>query len=252
MKSFNYRGLLLPVALISVWWAGSSLNWINPNFLPHPSKVLAVASEQWQQGELTESIKGSLLRNLSGFAVGILSGLLFGALLGISTVADKFLTPSFNFMKQIALLAWIPLLSMWFGQGETAKVVLIALAAFYPMVINTHLGIRTITHEHREVAKVLTLTRWQTFRKLILPSAAPQIFTGLQLALIYSWLATIAAEYFFKAGPGIANPLIDGRETFNMALVIYGMLIIAVLGAFFNSIAASIEKHTLRWRKAHR
>lgn len=252
MKSFNYRGLALPIILISAWSLASSLNWIDANFIPNPSKVFVVALNQWQQGELIAAIKGSLSRNLSGFAIGSFIGLLFGALLGISRFADKLLSPSFNFLKQIALLAWIPLLSMWFGNGEAAKIVLISLAAFYPMVINTHAGIRAITHEHREVAKVLTLNQWQTFNKLILPSAAPQIFTGLQLALIYSWLATIAAEYFFKAGPGIANPLIDGRETFDMALVIYGMIIIALLGAFFNSVSAGIEKYTLRWRKAHR
>ena len=247
-RRLDPRAWALPALLIVLWGLSTHYGWINSKLLPSPVDVVSTAYKQWHGGELSAGIKASLQRDVSGFVVGSLVGLLLGALLGVSRLAERLITPSFNTFKQIAFFAWIPLLSMWFGQGELAKVILIAMAAFIPMTLNTFEGIRSVSRDLAEVTRVLALSRQQIWWRLILPSAAPQIFTGLNLALIYSWLATIGAEYFLSAGPGVTNPMLDGRELFDMPLVIYGMLVIALLGAIFNTIAVQLEQRAQRWR----
>ena len=242
------RAWALPALLVGLWALSSHLGWVNPDLLPSPLLVLDTAYAHWQSGELTTGLQASLIRDLSGFVTGSLVGFGLGALLGVSRLAEHLVTPTFNTFKQIAFFAWIPLLSMWFGQGELAKIILIAMAAFIPVTLNTFEGIRSVSRELGEVSQVLALNRRQIWLKLILPSAAPQIFTGLTLALIYSWLATIGAEYFLSAGAGVTNPMLDGREQFYMALVIYGMLVIALLGALFNALAVHLERRAQRWR----
>ena len=108
--------------------------------------------------------------------------------------------------------------------------------------------IRATRAELYEVARVLGLSPAQRLFKLVLPSAAPAIFTGLHLGLIYAWLATIGAEYFFSAGPGIGNSMIDGREHFEMDQVLYGLVVVGSVGLLLNRLAAWIETRTLAWR----
>jgi sulfonate transport system permease protein len=171
-----------------------------------------------------------------------------GGLLATSRVADKVIGPSFHAFKQIALFAWIPLIAVWFGLGEPAKVVFIALAVFPPVLLNTYEGIRSVSRDYLEVAKVFEFNHWQIYRRVILPSATPQIFTGLRFGLIYAWLATIGAEYFLKAGPGIGNIMIDGREHFKMDQVIFGVAIVGVVGYLFLTLTSRLEARLLSWR----
>lgn len=244
----DHRPWVLPALLVLLWTLSSHFGWVNAQLLPHPLLVAETAYHHWQSGELLTGVKASLIRDLGGFITGSLLGFGLGAVLGVSRLAEQLVVPTFNTFKQIAFFAWIPLLSMWFGQGELAKIILIAMAAFIPMTLNTFEGIRSVSRELAEVGQVLALNAPQRWLKLILPSATPQIFTGLTLALIYSWLATIGAEYFLSAGAGVTNPMLDGREQFDMALVLYGMLVIALLGALFNAIAVTLERRTQRWR----
>ena len=116
--------------------------------------------------------------------------------MGISRLAERLLGPSFNAAKQVALFAWLPLLSVWCGTGELAKVVFVALSAFYPVVLNTCEGFGSVSRDYVEVARVFRFTRGQLIRRVMLPAAAPSIFAGMHLALIYAWLGTLGAEYF--------------------------------------------------------
>jgi len=151
-------------------------------------------------------------------------------------------------LKQISLFAWIPLLSVWFGLGDAAKVAFLSLAAFFPVVLNTFEGIRSVPAELLEVARVLRFTRRQWLTKVVLPSATPSIFTGIHLALIYAWLATLGGEYLLVSGKGIGNTMIDGREHFQMDLVIFGVVVVGLVGFALNWIATRLERRLLAWR----
>ncbi|HEY3846999.1 MAG TPA: ABC transporter permease [Acetobacteraceae bacterium] len=240
------RGAVLPILLMLAWETASHSGRIDPRLLPPLEVVAAGAADPSLPGDLA----ASLLRYLAGFAVGSTAGILFGALLGLSRIAEQSLLPSFDFLKQIAIFAWIPLIAMWFGVGETAKIVFIAMAAFTPVVVNTIEGIRGAPRQLLEVGAMLTFGRFQRIRRIIIPAALPAIVTGLQLALIYAWLATIGAEYFMTAGPGIGGLIVDGRERFQMSEVMLGVVLLGGIGFLFARIAAALESRLLRWRQA--
>jgi sulfonate transport system permease protein len=243
----RWRGWVLPAAALLLW---SLLAWFevgNSALLVSPKKVVETAIAQIASGQLWSALSASLTRELSGFFIGSSLGLVVGGLLGFSRWFDRLIGPSFNTFKQISLFAWIPLISVWFGLGDVAKVVFLSLAALVPVVVNVCDGIRSTPRSLLEVARVFRFTRWQTVTQVVLPAAVPSIFTGIYLALIYSWLATIGAEYLLVSGRGIGNTLIEGSEHFQMDLVIFGMIVIGLVGWAMNALARRIERRLLRW-----
>ena len=242
------RAWTLPVALLLFWWWAVESGWSTSPLLVSPLAVWERAVDQFTSGALTEALSGSLWRWFWGFLIGSVIGLLFGGLIGASRWADRLLGPSFHTLKAISLFAWIPMISMWFGLGDTAKIVFVAMAAFFPVVLNTYEGVRSVPRELVEVARVYRYSAWQLIARVVAPSAAPSIFTGIQLSLIYTWLATLGAEYLMVAGKGIGNTLIDGKELFLMDLVLFGVVVIGLVGFVINTVPVLIEKRLLAWR----
>jgi len=242
------RGWVLPLVLLALWWAAFRFGWSSSPVLVSIGSVWHRAVEQTLSGELWIGLSASLRRDLIGFAIGASAGLVVGAALGLSRLFENLVGPSFHTLKQISLFAWIPLLSVWFGLGDAAKIAFLSLAAFFPVVLNTFEGIRSVPGELMEVARVLRFNRWQWLRKVVLPSAAPSIFAGIHLGLIYAWLATLGAEYLLVSGKGIGNTMIDGREHFWMDLVIFGVIVVGLVGFALNWIATQIERRLLAWR----
>lgn len=245
--SGRWRGWVLPLAALALWWLSSHLQLVNSALLVSPEKVVATAWEQIESGRLWRALSASLAREATGFLIGTAGGLALGALLGLSPWFNRLVGPSFNTFKQISLFAWIPLISVWFGLGDVAKVVFLSLAALVPVVVNTCDGIRTTPPALLDVARVYRFTRWQTVTQVVLPAALPAIFTGIYLALIYSWLATIGAEYLLVAGAGIGNTLVEGSEHFRMDLVLFGMVVIGGVGWLLNASARVLERRLSRW-----
>jgi sulfonate transport system permease protein len=246
------RGLLLPVLLALLWWSAGHWHFANQHLLAPPGRVLAEARRLIAEGELWTNLGASLWRDLQGAALGAVAGLLSGVALGSSRAVDRYCGPTLHAAKQIAVVAWIPLISIWLGYGEPAKLVTIALAAFYPVAVNTCDGVRNVAVEHVEVARALGFTRRQLLRRVILPSTAPAIFAGLHLALIYAWLATIGAEYLLAIGPGIGRLMIEGRNQLRMDRVLLGVLITGGVGYALSSLLSQVERYVLRWRPTHR
>lgn len=241
------RGLVVPGAALALWALSVRFQLVNTRVLVPPSKVLAFFLKELGEGTLASALGASLVRDLTGFVIGSSAGVAVGALLGLSPLSDRLFGPTFNAARQVALFAWIPLLSVWFGSGEQAKVVFISLAAFYPVVLNTQLGVRSVSPEHLDVARALELTLAQRVRKVVVPSALPSVFSGLHLALIYAWLGTIGAEYLLAPAPGIGNLMIDGREQFAMDKVLVGVIVVGVVGALLNALATRLEARVVHW-----
>jgi sulfonate transport system permease protein len=242
------RGIVLPILLLALWEVSSRTGLVDPRFLPPLETIAGTAWKETLDGALLTHLGASLSRNLAGFAIGAMLGIAFGAALGLSRTAGQLFGPTFHAAKQVAVLAWIPIISIWFGFAETAKIVFVAIAAFVPVVLNTQEGIESASAQLVEVARALRFNRRQLFTRVFLPSAAPSILTGVHLALIYSWLATVAAEYFMTVGPGIGGLIIAGRERFQMDLVMLGVVILGIVGFVLNHGAALLEARLLRWR----
>jgi sulfonate transport system permease protein len=245
----HLRGTVLPILLLAAWEFASHAHLVDPRIVPPLELVAQTAFDQVAHEGLLGNLAASLLRDMAGFTLGSLFGIVIGTTLGLSRIADRMFMPSFNGLRQIAILAWIPLISIWFGVGEAAKIVFITAAALIPVVLNTHEGMRSASTQLVEVARTLTFTRWQLVTRLYLPSALPSIATGVHLALIYAWVASIGSEYFMTIGPGIGGLIIAGRERFQMDLVILGILILGLVGFLINRGASTIEAHLLRWKE---
>lgn len=247
MKS-GWRALVLPALLLAAWELVTRYELVNLRLLVPPSRVAATFVRELNEGELLKQLGASILRDLGGASLGILAGVAVGTIMGVSRLWDKLLGSSFHAAKQVAIFAWIPLMSVWLGTGEPAKVVFIALSAFYPVVLNTFEGIRGVGREYLEVSRVFRFSRWQVLRRVLLPGAAPSILAGVQVALVYSWLATIGAEYLLAAAPGIGNLMIDGRESFQMDKVLVGIVLVGAVGAVISAGANAFKAWQLRWR----
>jgi sulfonate transport system permease protein len=242
------RGAVLPILLLTAWEIASHSGRVDPRILPSLELVAGTAVNQVMHEGLLRNLGASLFRDIVGFALGALVGIVLGTILSLSRIADRAVMPSFNGLRQIAILAWIPLISIWFGVGEAAKIVFIMAAALIPVVLNTYEGMHGASTQLIEVARALTFTRWQIVGRLYLPSALPSIATGVHLALIYAWVASIGSEYFMSVGPGIGGLIIAGRERFQMDLVILGIVILGLVGFLINLGASAVEAHLLRWR----
>jgi sulfonate transport system permease protein len=205
--------------------------------------------EEFSYGGLATNLLASLGRDMIGFVCGGAAGILLGLSIGFSRFVQRLVGPTLLVHRQIALFAWVPLISMWFGGGEVGKIVFIALAAFQPTLINTWQGVANIPRSYRELADVLTFS-WIDFARLIaIPGALPQIFAGLHAALIYAWTATLGAELLLNIAPGLGGRMNEGQELFHMDLLLLCILLLGGVGMIFNALAGALEHRMLRWRR---
>jgi sulfonate transport system permease protein len=243
-----WRASALPLLLLAAWEASAHVGLVDTHILPPIEAVLQRGWSEIEKGEILTSLTASLGRDLAGFAIGSAIGTAAGLILGFSSLARRVFGPTLRVHRQIALFAWVPLIAVWFGAGEVGKVTFIALAAFQPSLVNSWNGVSQIPHRYRELAAVLTFSRLDYLRFVALPATLPAIFTGLQAALIYAWQATIAAELFMTIAPGIGGVMMQGRQLFEMDLVLLTILLLGLIGAGFNTLAALTETHLLRRR----
>ncbi|MFJ2691195.1 ABC transporter permease [Pseudomonas sp. NPDC087336] len=241
---------LLPLALLLVWQLATNQQWVDANILVSPLVVLATTWSGLLDGTLISGMALSLGRTLGGLLLGGGLGFALGLLLGLSHTSERVLGPTLAALRQIAIFAWVPLLTAWFGLGELAKWVFVALAAFFPLFIATQRSVANLSPQLNEAARVLRLNLRQRLGRLVLPGAAPGIFAGLRLSLIYAWLGTIGAEYFMPSNGGIGSQMIGAQQLLRMDLIMAGMLLVGLTGALLNLIGQRLETRATRWRHA--
>ncbi|WDY57825.1 ABC transporter permease [Pseudomonas sp. PSKL.D1] len=248
--SQSWQSLLLPLGLLVLWQTISFFGWVDHNILTSPLGVLRALLDGVADGSLPQALLLSLQRTLSGLLLGGGAGLLIGLWLGLSRNAERVLGPSLSALRQVALFAWVPLLTAWFGLGEGAKLVFVGMAAFFPLLIATQRGIASLSPQLGEAAQALRLNLAQRLRLLVLPGAAPAIFAGLRLSLIYAWLGTIGAEYFMPSDGGIASLMLGAQQLFRMDQVMAAMVLIGLVGALLGNLGQRLESRATRWRTA--
>ncbi|HSN14753.1 MAG TPA: ABC transporter permease [Anaeromyxobacteraceae bacterium] len=244
------RAIALPLLLVAAWVVIARLRLFDPNLVPHPSAVVAAARSEALTSEFGRCVVASLQRTFTGFALAAVVGIAIGVILGVSRWAERLVAPTFHAFRQIAPFAWIPLISAWVGGGEPCKIAFIAVASVTPVIFNTFEGVRSVAAEHVELARVLEVGRARFVARIVVPSAAPQILTGLHLALIVAWLATFGSEFFLQISPGVSRILIEGRALARMDLVLVGVAVIGSIGFALNTSIALVERRVLRWRPA--
>lgn len=243
-----WRGIAIPVAILVAWFALAHSGWVSSPLLIPPDRVITLPFVDEAGPDLSIGLAISVVRLIVGFAVGAALGIAFGLLTGMSRTAERAAGPSFNALRQITLFAWIPLLTAWFGNGDTAKIVYIALSAFFPMALNTYEGLRGIPTSYLELGRVLRFSWRQRIRRVLLPGAMPSIFIGIQIALISAWIGTVGAEYAMGVGRGIGAFISGGREQFRMDIVLLGVLVLALVGYGLNLICEGVFRRLLHWQ----
>jgi sulfonate transport system permease protein len=238
-----------PCCLFFLWWLGDRQHWISPQVLPSITQVARTLLDSWQSGELQRNAAISLMRVVAGFFLGGAMGFPLGIAMGLSQRAKEYLYPSFKIIAYVPLLGWLPLLVMLVGIGETLKCILIAKAAFVPITLNTYNGMRSVPRNFVEVAHVYQFNRWQMVRHIILPSAFPQIWSGVRYGLTQSWLLLVVVE-FLASDQGLGYMMISGQQLFQLDLVIAAVLVVGGVGYLLDKGLAAIEQRLMRWRPA--
>ena len=239
----------LPLLILLTWELASVSGWLSTRVLPEP---LAVASAFWnllRSGELWQHVLVSSGRALAGLAVGGGLGLVLGLLTGSFRSLEILLDTTFQMVRNIPALALIPLVILWFGIDETAKLFLVALGVFFPIYLNTLHGIRTVDPQLIEMGRIYGMTDDELFRRVIFPGALPSIFVGLRFALGIMWLTLIVAETI-AASSGLGYMAMQAREFMLIDVVVLSILIYALLGKLADSASRALERLTLSWHPA--
>ncbi|AOI92223.1 aliphatic sulfonate ABC transporter permease SsuC [Burkholderia pseudomultivorans] len=241
---------LVPLALLVVWEVGARVGWLSTRVLPEPVAVVRAAWSLVTSGEMWANVKVSTWRALFGFAIGGGVGLALGLATGLSKAAEVALDSTIQMIRNIPALAMIPLVILWFGIDEKAKLFLVALGVFFPVYINTYHGIRSVDANLIEMAKSYGVRGFALYRDVILPGALPSILVGVRFALGLMWVMLIVAETI-SAQSGIGYMTMNAREFLQTDVVVVGILLYAVLGKLADVLAKWIERVTLRWHPAY-
>lgn len=242
---------LLPIAILAAWEIAARVGWLSSRILPEPFAVLKAGVALAATGELWQHVKVSSLRALSGFAIGGGLGLLLGLLTGSFRKVEIALDTTLQMIRNIPPLALIPLVILWFGIDETAKLFLISLGVFFSVYINTFHGIRSVDPALIEMGRSYGLKGWSLYREVILPGALASILVGVRYALGFMWVILIVAETI-SAQAGIGYMTMNAREFLQTDVVLLGILLYAVLGKLADVAARLLERHWLKWNNAYR
>ncbi len=237
---------IIPAVVVLLWETAARVGFIAPQVLPAPSSVLETAVNLARNGDLFVHLGVSLLRAAGGFVIGGTLGLALGVIVGFSPLAQALLDRSVQMVRAVPFLAMLPLVIVWFGVGEVAKIFLVALAVLFPIYINTMLGIRQIDPKLMELGRVVGLERAAIVRRIILPGAMPSILTGVRYALAHAWLALVIAETLATT-KGIGFLAMDAREFLNTNVIILTMIIYAIIGVVADALVRLLEGRFLSW-----
>ncbi|WP_295381392.1 aliphatic sulfonate ABC transporter permease SsuC [uncultured Pseudacidovorax sp.] len=240
----------VPVLLVALWQAASSLGWLSSRVLPAPVDVLRAAWQLTVSGELWTHVKVSAGRALAGLAVGGGLGMALGLLTGSVRFFETLLDSTIQMVRNIPALALIPLVILWFGIDESAKLFLISVAVFFPIYLNTFHGIRNVDPQLIEMGRTYGLSRWQLYRQVILPGALSSILVGLRFSLGLMWVILIVAETI-SAQAGIGYLTMNAREFLQTDVVLVGILLYALLGKLADLFARGLERWWLRWHPGY-
>ncbi|GAB7548416.1 aliphatic sulfonate ABC transporter permease SsuC [Cupriavidus sp. CuC1] len=241
---------IVPVLLVVAWQLASQLGWLSNRILPAPLDVVKAAWGLAVTGELWRHVWVSTWRAVLGFTIGGGFGLALGLLTGTFRPAATLLDSTLQMVRNIPPLALIPLVILWFGIDETAKLFLVSLGVFFPIYLNTYHGIRAVDPGLIEMAKSYGLSGWRLYREVILPGALPNILVGVRFSLGLMWVILIVAETI-SAQSGIGYMTMNAREFLQTDVVLVGILLYALLGKLADLLSRGLERFWLRWHPGY-
>lgn len=263
-------GLVVPIVAIGIWQWVASMGWVNEHVLPSPLAVwhkwvaylLPLQDFNiWHEnnpeggrlawafsGELIIDSLGSLYRVVVGFAVGAGLALPLGLAMGASRIAYAWMNPLVQLLRPIPPIAYIPLSMLWFGLGNPPAIFLIAIGAFFPVLMNTIAGVRQVDGIYLRAARNLGASGSTMFRRVILPAAVPYILTGMRIGVGTAFIVVIVSE-MIAVNNGLGFRINEAREYFWSDKIIAGMITIGLLGLAIDWGMSQLNNHLLRWHR---
>ena len=243
--------LLSGVVILAVWWTVSALRLVPHLFLPTPTEVVTAAVAIFQDGyanaTLFEHVGASFLRIFTAAAIAIALGTPIGLLMGLNKWAKGVFDTPIEFYWPLPPLAYLPLMIIWLGIGETSKIALLSLAMFAPIVLSAQAGVRSVSQERVNAALSLGATRFQLLREIVLPSALPEILTGIRISLGVGWGTLVAAE-LIAATRGIGYLIMSASQFLATDVVFVGIGIIAACAFAFTFAMRLLEAWLVPWK----
>jgi sulfonate transport system permease protein len=236
-----------PVALLALWELTSRSGVVPPTLLPAPSDVVHAGAYAIARGSLLTHLGVSALRASAGLFVGALLGLVLGLATGLSRWLQLVLDGPMQMLRAVPALALVPLVIMWFGLGEGAKLFMVAITVLFPVYLNTFHGVRSVDPQLIEMARVYGIHGFALYREVILPGALPSMLVGLRFALGMSWLVLIVAETL-GAREGLGYVAMNAREFMQMDILVLTIVLWALLGKLADVLARRVERSLLPWQ----
>lgn len=244
------EAILLPtltaVALVTLWHFAVRIS--HSDVFPSPLAVLRGIGELARKGVLLSYVRDSLLRVAVGYSFALVLGIPVGIALGWFSAAARAINPVIQFLRPISPLAWIPVAIVLFGVSNSAAIFLIFLASFFPIVVATMNGVRSVPAMYLQAGRNFGLSAPALFSRVIFPAALPRVLTGLRVSLGVAWLVVVAAE-MIAVNSGLGYLVIDSRNAGKRYdLVVAAMLLIGVIGLVLNTLVRQVERlRAVRW-----
>jgi taurine transport system permease protein len=258
-KTSRYRvlgeGSSLGVSLVSAglmfaaWWIASHSGWIKPLFLPRPEAIWG-AFQQSLAGDidghtLYGHFAASVARVFAAFALAVAVAVPVGLSMGVSRVARGFFDPPIEFYRPLPPLAYLPLMVIWFGIGETSKIILLFLAIFAPVALAARAGVRSVSQEQIQAARSMGASPWQVVLHVIAPGALPEILVGLRIGMGVGWTTLVAAE-MVAADAGLGKMVFNAANFLRTDVVMLGTIVIGIVA--FEMLMRWVEKRAAPWK----
>lgn len=252
--AFNWQRrlnvLLVPVAMVVFWLLWEALVRLGqypPFILPAPADVISAFSAALADGTLRRHAQQTLTEVFAGLALGLSAATVLGYVLAKNRTLEQLLSPYIVASQSVPVVAIAPLLIIWFGAGQLSKILICTLMVFFPMLINTIVGIRSVDPDLRELFRSLQADRWDTFRLLEAPAALPVLLGGLKVSVTMAVIGAVVGE-FVGADSGLGFLINQARGLFNTALVFVAIFALVAIALTLYGVVALFEARLLRWR----
>ncbi len=246
--------LISPAIVLVIWQLISQFGLVSKQKLPPPTQVWSTAvslvtTSTPAYGTLQGAMLVSLERVAAGFTVGAITAVLLALASGLSQFGENAVDPLMQMLRTLPLFGLIPVFIVWFGIGETPKLLLIAIGTAIPLYLNTFAGIRSVDAKLAELGQVLKLRRRELITQIVLPGALPQMLVGLRQSLGVAWLALVVAEQV-NANAGLGFMISQATQFLRNDVIIVALLVYCGLGLLTDALVRLLERRALRWRKS--
>ena len=242
------KSTIVLFVILLVWFLLSKAGVFSAYVFPGPGRVFETFIKMLKSGELLKNMLASLGRVVAGFMISFVLAFVLGVISSLFPKADPFYRPILEFLRHVPPMSLIPLLILWFGIGETSKIIVIVLTSFFPIFMNTESGLKNCDRKLLEVGEMLHMSESEKFFQIKLPYAFPDILVGMQIGLGYSWRAIIGAE-MIAAASGLGYMILDSQSLSRSDKVMVGIIAIGVLGLLIDFLFNRLTKRINNWKE---